>query len=256
MAIAKAVQMCKPGVVSAYPITPQTHIVEELATMVADGHLNAQFVNVESEHSAASVVLGASATGVRTFTATSSQGLLYMAEVIFNIAGLRLPVESHVLQAFVTEPVKPVLDAVVSFGATHFYVSQDDKGGLVMGSDLENYNSYGQRGDLPVIEETMADVKALIPLSSRLRVVRQWSGIVDMTMDGSPFICKSPIDGLYIDGGWNYGGFKATPASGFCFAHTLARDEPHELNARFTLDRFRRGYPIDEKGMGPTPWAH
>lgn len=173
-----------------------------------------------------------------------------------GMAGLRLPVESHVLQAFVTEPVKPVLDVVVSFGATHFYVSQDDKGGLVMGSDLENYNSYGQRGDLPVIEETMADAKALIPLASRLRVVRQWSGVVDMTMDGSPFICKTPVEGLYIDGGWNYGGFKATPAAGWCFAYTLARDEPHELNARFTLDRFRRGFQIDEKGMGPTPWAH
>ena len=145
---------------------------------------------------------------------------------------------------------------MVSFGATHFYVSQDDKGGLVMGSDLENYNSYGQRGDLPVAEETMADCKALIPLSSRLRVVRQWAGVVDMTMDGSPILCKSPVDGLYIDGGWNYGGFTGTPASGWCFAHTLAKDAPHELNARFTLDRFRRGHQIDEKGMGPTPWAH
>jgi sarcosine oxidase subunit beta len=173
-----------------------------------------------------------------------------------RMAGLRLPIETHVLQAFVTEPVKPMLDAVVSFGAAHFYVSQDDKGGLVMGSDLDNYNSYGQRGDPPIIEETMADAKAIIPIVSRLRVVRQWSGTVDMTMDGSPIICKSPIDGLYMNGGWNYGGFKATPASGWCFAHTLARDEPHELNSRFTLDRFRRGRQIDEKGMGPTPWAH
>ncbi len=175
---------------------------------------------------------------------------------VARMAGLRLPIESHVLQAFVTEPVKPVLDVVVSFGATHFYVSQDDKGGLVMGSDLENYNSYGQRGDLPVAEETMADMKALIPLASRLRVVRQWSGVVDMSMDGSPFICKTPVEGLYMDGGWNYGGFKATPAAGWCFAHTLAKDRPHALNEAFTLDRFRRGLQIDEKGMGPTPWAH
>jgi sarcosine oxidase subunit beta len=173
-----------------------------------------------------------------------------------SMAGLRLPIGTHVLQAFVTEPVKPVLDVVVSFGAAHFYISQDDKGGFVMGSDLDGYNSYGQRGDLPIFEETMADAKALIPLLSRLRVVRQWSGIVDMTMDGSPIICKSPIDGLYIDGGWCYGGFKASPASGWCFAHTIANDEPHELNSRFTLDRFRRGHQIDEKGMGPTPWAH
>ena len=175
---------------------------------------------------------------------------------VAKMAGLRLPIETHLLQAFVTEPVKPVLDTVVSFGATHFYVSQDDKGGMVMGSDLDGYNSYSQRGDLPIVEETMADAKAIIPLMSRLRVVRQWSGVMDMTMDGSPIICKSPVDGLYIDGGWCYGGFKATPASGWCFAHTLAKDWPHELNSRFTLDRFRRGHQIDEKGMGPTPWAH
>ncbi|OGA81374.1 MAG: sarcosine oxidase subunit beta [Betaproteobacteria bacterium RIFCSPLOWO2_12_FULL_66_14] len=173
-----------------------------------------------------------------------------------KMAGLRLPIETHLLQAFATEPVKPVLDTVVSFGAAHFYISQDDKGGMVMGSDLDGYNSYGQRGDLPIVEESMACAKALIPLMSRLRVVRQWSGVMDMTMDGSPIICKSPIDGLYIDGGWCYGGFKATPASGWCFAHTLAKDHPHELNSRFTLDRFRRGHQLDEKGMGPTPWAH
>lgn len=173
-----------------------------------------------------------------------------------GMAGLRLPIETHLLQAFATEPVKPILGSVVSFGATHFYISQDDKGGMVMGSDLDGYNAYGQRGDLPIVEETLADAKALIPLLSRLRVVRQWAGVMDMTMDGSPIICKSPIDGLYLDGGWCYGGFKATPASGWCFAHTLANDRPHELNARFTLDRFRRGYQLDEKGMGPTPWAH
>jgi methylglutamate dehydrogenase subunit A len=172
------------------------------------------------------------------------------------MAGIKLPIETHVLQAFVTEPVKPMLDVVVSFGAMHFYVSQDDKGGLVMGSDLDGYNSYGQRGDLPVFEETMADAKAIIPIASRLRIVRQWSGICDMTMDGSPIICKSPVEGFYIDGGWCYGGFKASPASGWCFAHTLVHDKPHELNSRFTLDRFRRGYQMDEKGMGPTPWAH
>jgi len=173
-----------------------------------------------------------------------------------GMAGLRLPIETHVLQAFVTEAIKPVLDTVVAFGAVHFYVSQTDHGGLAMGGDLDGYNSYGQRGDLPVLEETMADVKSLIPLMSRLRIVRQWGGVMDMTMDGSPVISKSPIDGLYINGGWCYGGFKATPASGWCFAHTIANDRAHELNSRFTLDRFERGYQIDEKGMGPTPWAH
>ncbi|MBZ0259515.1 MAG: sarcosine oxidase subunit beta family protein [Hyphomicrobiales bacterium] len=172
------------------------------------------------------------------------------------MAGLTLPIETHVLQAFVTEAIKPVLDVVVSFGAVHFYVSQSDKGGLVMGGDLDGHNSYGQRGDLPIIEETMAAAKSLIPLVSRLRLVRHWSGVMDMTMDGSPIICKSPIDGLYINGGWCYGGFKATPASGWCFAHTIASDRPHQLNERFTLDRFHRGYQMDEKGMGPTPWVH
>jgi sarcosine oxidase subunit beta len=204
---------------------------------------------------------GGRVVGVETTRGTISATKVGLAVAghtghLAKLAGLRLPLETLLLQAFTTEPVKPVLDTVVSFGATHFYVSQDDKGGMVMGSDLDGYNSYGQRGDLPMLEESMADAKALIPLLSRLRVVRQWSGVMDMTMDGSPIICKSPVDGLYIDGGWCYGGFKATPASGWCFAHTLAHDRPHELNSRFTLDRFRRGHQIDEKGMGPTPWAH
>lgn len=173
-----------------------------------------------------------------------------------RMAGLTLPIETHVLQAFVTEAIKPVVDCVVSFGAVHFYISQSDKGGLVMGGDLDGHNSYGQRGDLPIVEEGMAAAKALVPLVSRLQLVRHWAGVMDMSMDGSPIICKAPVEGLYINGGWCYGGFKATPASGWCFAHTIANDAPHELNSRFTLDRFRRGYQLDEKGMGPTPWAH
>ncbi len=173
-----------------------------------------------------------------------------------RMAGLRLPIETHVLQAFVTEAIKPVIDCVVAFGAVHFYISQSDKGGLVMGGDLDGHNSYGQRGDLPIVEETMSAAKALVPLVSRLQLVRHWAGVMDMSMDGSPIICKSPVDGLFINGGWCYGGFKATPASGWCYAHTIANDAPHPLNSRFTLDRFHRGYQLDEKGMGPTPWAH
>jgi sarcosine oxidase subunit beta len=171
-------------------------------------------------------------------------------------AGLRLPIETHALQAFVSEPLKPLLDTVISYGAAHFYISQSDKGGLVLGGDLDGYNSYAQRGGLPQFEHTLASAKALMPCVSRLRILRQWAGVMDMTMDGSPIIAKSPIEGLYINGGWCYGGFKATPASGWCFAWTLAKDKPHADNALFTLDRFRRGRQIDEKGVGPTPNAH
>jgi heterotetrameric sarcosine oxidase beta subunit len=171
-------------------------------------------------------------------------------------AGLKLPIETHVLQAFVSEPLKPMIDTVISYAAAHFYISQSDKGGLVFGGDIDGYNSYAQRGGLPIVEHTMASAKALIPSLSRLRVLRQWAGVMDMTMDGSPIITKTPIEGLYLNGGWCYGGFKATPASGWCYAWTIAKDEPHEDNAEFTLDRFQRGYQIDEKGGGPQPNAH
>jgi heterotetrameric sarcosine oxidase beta subunit len=171
-------------------------------------------------------------------------------------AGLRLPLETHCLQAFVSEPLAPMIDSVISYAAAHFYISQSDTGGLVLGGDIDGYNSYAQRGGLPLVGEVLASAKALIPSISRLRIQRQWAGVVDMTMDGSPFICKSPVDGLYINGGWNYGGFKATPASGWCFAWTLANDAPHPDNARFTLDRFRNGEHIDENGGGPVPHAH
>jgi methylglutamate dehydrogenase subunit A len=171
-------------------------------------------------------------------------------------AGLRLPIETHVLQAFVSEPLKPMIDTVISYGAEHFYISQSDKGGLVMGGDLDGYNSYAQRGGLPIVEHTLASAKALMPSLSRLRLLRHWAGVMDMSMDGSPIITKTPVDGLYLNGGWCYGGFKATPASGWCFAWTIAKDEPHEDNAEFTLSRFERGYQIDEKGVGPQPNAH
>jgi sarcosine oxidase subunit beta len=175
---------------------------------------------------------------------------------VARMAGLRLPIESHVLQAFVSEPLKPFLDTVVTFGAGHFYVSQSDKGELVMGGDLDMYNSYAQRGNLPLVEHTLAGALALFPCFSRLRMMRLWGGINDMTMDGSPIIAKTPIEGLYLNGGWCYGGFKATPASGWVFAHTIAGDRPHALNEAFSLERFARGAVLDEKGAGPTPNAH
>jgi heterotetrameric sarcosine oxidase beta subunit len=171
-------------------------------------------------------------------------------------AGLRLPIETHVLQAMVSEPLKPVLDTVVTSGAAHCYLSQSDKGELVMGGDLDFYNSYGQRGNLPALEHVTRSVLALFPAFSRLKIMRTWGGVMDMTMDGSPVIAKTPIQGLYLNGGWCYGGFKATPASGWVFAHTIAYDEPHALNAAFNLDRFHRGAVIDEKGAGPYPNAH
>jgi methylglutamate dehydrogenase subunit A len=175
---------------------------------------------------------------------------------VAEMAGLRLPIESHVLQAFVTEALKPLLPGVITFGAGHFYVSQSDKGGLVFGGDIDGYNSYAQRGNLPVVEDVCEGGMALMPMIGRLRMLRSWGGVMDMSMDGSPIIDRSPIDGLYMNAGWCYGGFKATPASGWCFAHLLARDEPHPTAALFRLDRFASGRVIDEKGQGAQPNLH
>jgi sarcosine oxidase subunit beta len=172
------------------------------------------------------------------------------------MAGLRLPIESHVIQAFVTESIKPAIDCVLTFGAGHFYVSQSDKGGLVFGGDLDGYNTYAQRGNLPTVEDIIEGGVALWPGLGRLRLLRHWGGLIDMSMDGSPIIDRTPIDGLYLNGGWCYGGFKATPASGWCFAHMIARDVPHALNAPFRLDRFAAGTVIDEKGQGAQPNLH
>ena len=172
------------------------------------------------------------------------------------MAGMTLPIESHVLQAFVSESIKPYIDKVVTFGAGHFYVSQSDKGGLVFGGDIDGYNSYAQRGNLPMVEHVIEAGVAMIPGLSRVKVLRSWGGIVDMSMDGSPIIDKTPIDGLYLNCSWCYGGFKATPASGWCFAHTIATGAPHELSAAYRLDRFATGDMIDEKGMGATPNLH
>ena len=172
------------------------------------------------------------------------------------MAGMRLPIESHVLQAFVSEGVKPLIDTVVTFGAGHFYISQSDKGGLVFGGDIDGYNSYAQRGNLPVIEDVMESAMALWPGIGRIRMLRHWGGVMDMSMDGSPIIDHTPVQGLYLNAGWCYGGFKATPASGFCFAHLIARDEPHPVATAFKLDRFSTGRVIDEKGAGAQPTLH
>ena len=171
-------------------------------------------------------------------------------------AGMRLPIESHVLQAFVSEGLKPVLPGVITFGAGHFYISQSDKGGLVFGGDIDGYNTYAQRGNLPAVEDVCESGMAIMPMIGRARLLRMWGGLVDMSMDGSPFIDKTHIDGLYFNGGWCYGGFKATPASGWCYAHLLAKNEPHPVAREFRLDRFKRGHMIDEKGAGAQPNLH
>lgn len=175
---------------------------------------------------------------------------------VMALAGMRLPMESHVLQAFVSEGLKPVLPGVITYGAGHFYCSQSDKGGLVFGGDIDGYNSYAQRGNLPVIEDVAEGGVSLIPALGRVRLLRAWGGIMDMSMDGSPIIDNTHIEGLSFNGGWCYGGFKATPAAGWCFAHLLKTGQPHETATAYRFDRFRRGYMIDEKGQGAQPNLH
>ncbi len=166
------------------------------------------------------------------------------------MAGMRLPVESHIMQAYVTEGLKPCIDSVISFGMGHFYISQSDKGGLIFGGDIDFYASYAARGNLPMLEHVMEAGMTLMPMIGRARVLRTWGGIMDMTPDGSPIIDKTHIEGLFVDAGWNYGGFKAIPASGWCMAHLMATGQPHEVAAKFRLDRFRTGHLLDEEGTG------
>jgi len=201
-------------------------------------------------------VVGGKVQGVRT-----TRGEIRAAKVgivtagrsgqVAAMAGLRLPIESHVLQAFVTEGLKPVIDHVVSFGMGHFYISQSDKGGLVFGGDLDFYSSYAARGNLPMMEHVMEAAMTLMPLIGKAKVLRSWGGIMDMTPDGSPIIDRTPVEGLYIDCGWCYGGFKAVPGSGHAFAHLLAQDRPHPTAEAFRLDRFATGRGLmDEEGTG------
>ncbi len=204
---------------------------------------------------------GGAVTGVETnrgFIATPRVGLAVAghSSQLAAMAGIRLPIESHALQAMVSEPVKPVLDTVVTSGAVHFYISQSDKGELVMGGDLDFCNSFAQRGNLPIVEHVVAACLTLFPDFGRLKLMRTWGGIMDMTLDGSPIIGNLPVRGLTMTGGWCYGGFKATPASGWLHAHTMATGAPHALNSAFSLERFKQGALLDEKGAGPTAWAH
>ena len=170
------------------------------------------------------------------------------SSVLAEMAELRMPIESHPLQALVSEPMKPVLDTVVMSNAVHGYVSQSDKGELVIGAGVDAYTGYGQRGSLSIIEGNIAAIVELFPIFSRVRQLRQWGGIVDVCPDACPIISKTDVKGLYFNCGWGTGGFKATPGSGWVFAHTIAKDEPHELNAAFDVNRFYTGALIDEHG--------
>ena len=170
------------------------------------------------------------------------------ASVLAAMADIRLPIESHPLQAFVSEPMKPVLDTVVMSNAVHGYISQSDKGELVIGAGIDAYTGYGQRGSFPTIEHAMAAIIELFPMFSRVRMLRMWGGIVDVCPDACPIISKTEVAGLYFNCGWGTGGFKATPGSGWVFAHTIAKDNPHELNMAFDLARFTSGALIDEHG--------
>ncbi|MEQ8818139.1 MAG: sarcosine oxidase subunit beta family protein [Thalassobaculum sp.] len=204
---------------------------------------------------------GGRITAVNTTRGSIGCGRIGMAVAgntsrVAQMAGLELPIESHVLQAFVTEPLKPLIDGVVTFGAGHFYISQSDKGGLVLGGDIDFYNSYAQRGNLPIAEHVMANGCAMMPNLRRVRILRSWGGIMDMSMDGSPIISKTPLHNLYLNAGWCYGGFKATPGSGWVFAHTIAEDRPHKFNEPLSLERFATGHLLDEGGKGPTPKLH
>jgi len=196
---------------------------------------------------------GGRVTGVETSRGTiqaNKVGVVVAgnASVLASMVELRLPVESHPLQAYVSEPLKPVLDTVVMSNAVHGYISQSDKGELVIGAGIDAYTGYGQRGSFPTIEHAMQAIIELFPAFSRVRMLRMWGGIVDVCPDACPIISKTPVDGLYFNCGWGTGGFKATPGSGWVFAHTIAQDRPHELNAPFDLSRFETGALIDEHG--------
>jgi len=199
----------------------------------------------------------------------TSRGLIKAKKVGFAVAGNtsrlwemvelgNLPIETHKLQAFVTESIKPLLDQVVVYGVggAHFYISQTDKGSMVFGGDLDWYKSYAQRGNLPIVQDSAEAAMAILPCLGRIRLIRHWAGVMDMTMDGSFFICKTPIENLYLNAGWNYGGFKASPASGWYFADLIATELPHKYIQHHNLERFEKGINLDERGAGPDPKLH
>ena len=166
--------------------------------------------------------------------------------VLMQMAGVRMPLESFPLQALVSEPVKPCFPCVVMSNTVHAYISQSDKGELVIGAGTDQYTSYSQTGGLHIINHTLDAICEMFPMFSRMKMLRSWGGIVDVTPDRSPILAKTPVKGLYVNCGWGTGGFKATPGSAHVFAHTIANDAPHKINEGFTLERFRTGRLIDE----------
>ncbi|MCT7377710.1 sarcosine oxidase subunit beta [Chelativorans salis] len=168
------------------------------------------------------------------------------SSVLMQMADVSVPLESYPLQALVSEPVKPIFPCVVMSNTVHAYISQSDKGELVIGAGTDQYTSYSQTGGLHIIQHTLDAICEMFPIFTRMKMLRSWGGIVDVTPDRSPILAKTPVKGLYVNCGWGTGGFKATPGSGHVFAHTIARDEPHKINAPFTLERFRGGRLIDE----------
>jgi len=201
-------------------------------------------------------IAGGRVTGVQTTRGPIRAGKVALvvagrSSQVAAMAGMRLPIESHILQAFVTEGLKPCIHHVISFGMGHFYISQSDKGGLVFGGDLDFHASYAARGNLPMAEHVMEAAMALMPMIGKARVLRSWGGIMDMSPDGAPIIDRTHIEGLYLNCGWCYGGFKAVPGSGWATAHLLATGQPHPSAARFRLDRFATGRGLmDEEGTG------
>ncbi len=206
---------------------------------------NCEVTSILQENSA---VTGVETTRGKIMSAKIGVVVAGHCSVLAEMAGFRMPIESHPLQALVSEPIKPILDTVVMSNAVHGYVSQSDKGDLVIGAGIDSYNGYGQRGSFSGIEHTVSAIVELFPIFSRVRMNRQWGGIVDTAPDACPIIGNAPLKGLYFNCGWGTGGFKATPGSGWVFAHNVATGEPHELNRPFALDRFVTGYLIDEHG--------
>ena len=214
-------------------------------------------------------VTGINRDGNKVTGVTTSRGVIGAKKIglavagntsrLWQMAGMStLPIETHKLQAFVSEPLKPLLDQVVVFGVggAHFYISQSDKGGMVFGGDLDWYKSYAQKGNLPIVQDVAECAMSIMPCLGRVRLLRHWSGVMDMSMDGAPFICKTPIANMYLNAGWNYGGFKASPASGYYYADLIANDRPHKYIEEHNLTRFERGVNIDERGAGPDPKLH